>query len=317
MVFKRGLVLSLLCAAVGAQASYELLLVADFSNGRVHRYDGDSGAYMGSFGGAPPKASGIHATSDGLCYVGTYGITGGIGVYNYNTGAYINSFLLPGSSNPRSIMPCTAPGYAGQVLINYTSTSHVRGIISPTGFTPLATYTSTGIGSSARQASNGRILSFISTGSVRVFEPNGSIVSTSAVLPGFLAADELASIDLVGSNIFATFTNNFVPKIIKGTFNGSSISWVGAVPFSVPAAYLYNFGSAPGHGARLFYSMGDSTLTSSKIYKYDTVFNSQVEIPIGGMTAGFGMTTIITPEPSTWIAAAAGLAMLVRRRRMG
>lgn len=100
--------------ATTSQASFELLLAVEYSTGEVHRYDGDKGAYLGSFGaGMYANASGVHADrSTGHCYVNRYSAISGVAVYNNNTGAFVNTYAVPSFNTPRSIDACRAAGYS-------------------------------------------------------------------------------------------------------------------------------------------------------------------------------------------------------------
>ncbi len=86
----------LISVACASRASFELVMAVEYagsaSAGRVHRFDGDTGADLGWFGGSElraPLSISINQ-SLGRAYVYTYG--GQIWTYNYNTGAYINNF---------------------------------------------------------------------------------------------------------------------------------------------------------------------------------------------------------------------------------
>lgn len=92
------------CVAVSAfsQASFELVLAVDQTNHCIHRYDGDSGAYLGNFGGLRLDAAGYGPFGMALdqtrnkVYVGT---NAGIKSFNYNTGEYLNTIQAPNGLN--------------------------------------------------------------------------------------------------------------------------------------------------------------------------------------------------------------------------
>ncbi|MCE9558713.1 MAG: PEP-CTERM sorting domain-containing protein [Armatimonadetes bacterium] len=89
------------CVAVSAfsQASFELVLALDTTNRTVHRYDGDTGTYLGNFGnlriGSGAFAMGVDQARNKV-YVGT---DEGIKAFNYNTGEFITTIPTAGPSN--------------------------------------------------------------------------------------------------------------------------------------------------------------------------------------------------------------------------
>lgn len=181
-------------------ASYELVLATDLVSNSVRRFDGNTGIPLGSFGaGQVSSPAGIYADgSTGLAYVGNF--FGGISVFDYSTGEFVNSFAGT-PSTIRGIRPCTAAGFAGQVFITAAG-SAVRGTLTTTGFTSLATYAGVTLnGNGVVQLANGNVVAG-DYGVLRIFSPTGTQLSVSTLLPGFnTATDYVGTVDMIGSTI--------------------------------------------------------------------------------------------------------------------
>jgi hypothetical protein len=87
------IVCAMVMVAGAAQASFTLLLATDSINNRVTRYDGDTGANLGSFGQLQASGQywGITANrTTKKAYVSQ--TTGRVLMFDYNTGEYFWKF---------------------------------------------------------------------------------------------------------------------------------------------------------------------------------------------------------------------------------
>lgn len=124
----RSILLLLSFAVAGqASASFDLLLVLDSSQNVVHRYDADSGTYLGSFGqGTLANVRGIGVNQAAGTAIVTH--SQGYSVWNYNTGAFL--FYNTTFSNTyndvevlndgRLLLTSTNGSFAGGVFANAT-----------------------------------------------------------------------------------------------------------------------------------------------------------------------------------------------------
>lgn len=158
-----------------------------------------------------------------------------------------------------------------------------RGILSATGFTSIQTYSmaiANSTGNVAVQASNGGILVAQGNGTVRSFEPNGALVNTSAVYPGYDGGLQ-GSLTMVGNDVFHFVTVGGIVHLARGTWNGTKVNWSTTTNLNLSAANAHCFDSAYGHSTRLYFSAGDSNLFGAQIVRYDSVFGGKSIAPNG------------------------------------
>lgn len=91
---RTGIILACLSVPFAASASFELVLALDATTKSIHRFDGDTGAYLGAFGAnklvAPRNMVISQATGRAYVLDGNY-----IKKFNYNTGEYVGLFAAP------------------------------------------------------------------------------------------------------------------------------------------------------------------------------------------------------------------------------
>lgn len=248
-----------------------------------------------------------------MAYIANFG--GGISVYDYHTGSFVNS--ISAFSAIRGIRPCTAPGYAGQFLFT-TSGATYRGILTPTSFGVLATYLTGNVnGNGAVQLSNGNVVTADASGVLRVFNAGGTQLSVSSVATGYApATDFVGTLDIVNSTLIMSSTNSStLGRINRATVSGSTVTWGITNTFTLPSGLSQIAGSTNGHGGRLFFTAVNPSVTSGQIIRYDTILNTSYTMASTGASGPFALTSIVAPEPSSL--AAIGLAGMWFLRRRG
>jgi len=310
---------ALLLFTTASFASFELVLAPDFAKGVIHRFDGDTGGYFGSFGaGIIANPTAIYANgSTGLCYVTPYR-SPVVVAFNYSTGAYVSTFVSGVASSIWSMTPLTATGYVGQVLIGTVTGTHYRGILSPSGFTTLATYTpSSGNAVGATQFSDGRIaVTNNGTGKVDVFNPaGGSPVFTSAAITGFVGGSgSLTGLWSDGANVVASESNGTTSRLVRAAYTGSAINWAGSNAYSA-TTFVYSYGAAAGHSQRSYFQMGNGAVSDSHLIRFDNILGTTTIIDNAAVGGCWGVATIVAPEPGTIVVLGIAVAVLFARRR--
>lgn len=302
----RWLSLALVAGLAGsASASFDLVLVLDSGQGVVHRYDGDTGVYLGNFGG------GTLGTVRGITVdkaSGTAFVTqdNGYSAWDYNTGTY--KFYLPLFGPTVDDISTTADGqllfaaFSGVSPMRKASnfgTSVVTSVYSTGGFSGPAVSAVEGTGGYwAIKASNGSMGQFNSTTTALI----GSLLNSGLMGISKGAGD---GTNFVGLNA----TGAAVRATLGSTASGTGASLTN--PFT--SAVEFEFGHA-GEG----WGLGVNG-SGTRLQRYAK--NSSNWDPLGPgrtlsqVTTPVGMAVVTAPEPGTLIALGAGAAALLRRRR--
>lgn len=291
-----------------ASASYDLLLVTDSVGNQIRRFDGSTGASLGSFGaGRMNSPTGIAIDkSSGLAYVSHFN-TSSISVWNYNTGVFVNEFAVASS---------------------------VRGIcMSNAGTIFAACGTSIQIYSTSGQ-------SLGSFGSAPMFtevqqQPNGTIFATVRdSSSAFRISNYTASFALAGTSATNSYLTWFPFQSVvvgnallvaagdtAGSLGQLSVYSTASTPVlqstRVASEYERIEGIANGHG-NMFYVTGtlasDSTKSAISPARY---LNGGLTIfPSFGAFSGtsVSMASVVAPEPGPFIVLGLGVCALLKRR---
>ena len=291
-----------------ASASYDLLLVTDSVNNQIRRYDGSTGASLGSIGvGRMNSPTGIAIDKNsGLVYVSHFN-TNSISVWNYSTGVFVNEFSVAGG---------------------------VRGIcVSNAGTIFAACGSSIQIYSTSGQ-------SLGSFGSATMFtevqqQPNGTIFATVRDSSGvFRMSNYTASFALAGTSAANTYATWFpFQSVVVGNSllvaAGDTIGPVGQLSIystastpvlqsnKVTSEYARIEGIANGHG-NMFYITGalTSDTTKSAISPARYLNGTLTVFPSFGAFSGtsVSMASVIAPEPGPFIVLGLGVCALLKRR---
>lgn len=281
-------------------ASFDLVYVADAGNDAIHRFDGGSGAYLGSMGaGMLVDPQGIYAdTASNRLFVtasnGTFQFSlwsgellNAVGVYSGQHIAKHQSgnmlFAVNYSSNFfGGLIPGNDSWYTGAILPDTSTRANFGGYGTLFGCTVGTTWKEYSAPTWGGSATNTR-----------------NITLTGGTYTGQIAMSAAADYHLVAGG-----TNGSVGIVYKTALGNS---WVNT---SLTTAR----GVAFGHG-NTFYAAGTMSttgavqvMTTSAGYPLRTFGTSYLVNPTA-------VATIIAPEPASLTALAAGAFILLRRRR--
>lgn len=293
-------------ASAASHASFEMLLVLDGTTKSVHRFDPQSGAYLGNFGAGwlnNPQNITIDQ-STGTAYVWeTEAITSTSKVvaFNYNTGERTGGGFLTGYfSDPVQAFRRANGEFlvAGQALCMRLS---VAGYAS-------TTYSATGMQGGVAEGTDGQVyLANYTTKRVERFSLAGALLATSSAT-SFVGEGQMTRYG--GRMYFATSASN-VFSIDQGFANGGG-SWRQLNTANVGTTR----GLAFGHGGLMYIAGMNAGGTAGIVQRWDadlsqfggTFGESVLKNPIG-------CAAVVAPEPGTLAACALGLAALARRRK--
>ena len=298
-----------------AHASFDLVMVMDVGTKSIHRFDGITGSYLGSFGNGMlnfPDSFAIDRTS-GRAFVfdASMGMTR---VFNYNTGAHLADFSITGNAqtltfgNGRLIR-----GFVGGA---FWSTFDGNGTYlgGMSGTSTIANPVSMG----GAVMESGRFVGLLSNGNnnglneLLVFNTaatNATQVGNNA-FGGPAYYDGVQQVAVGGNRVFLA-TSPANGRLFSVNPSSGAITQDGS--YSMPGLLG---GAAFGHGNQLYYSQNDGGVKSIS-RSVITSSNSIVEFSTFGQ--GFlvnptMMQVVAAPEPGTLAILGMGVAALMRRR---
>ncbi len=282
-----------------AKASFELMLVTDADQNVVHRFDPESGLYLGKFGtGAMLTPSGIAlAGNTGNAYVSNYGLRT-VQTWNFGSGTLNSEFATV--SNPWGIATLSD----GNILTGEGSHSRVY---TPSG-SLLLEIAATNFNAYA-VATDGTNLITGDFEIVSKYDPSGVLLSTIST-PGKSAL----SMSLNGDRVYMGgqgFTGKF-GRYNSGTMNGYTVTNVSQL------SQFYNVEAIGFSHGQSIYVAGRSTSSGNPvtIARYHTVSgNTTGTFGTGIMGRPTSMVVVLAPEPGSMIAIGLGLAGLANRRK--
>lgn len=303
-----SLTLGLALISSGAFASFELALIGDSTQKVIHRYDTETGAYLGSFGrGTLPGVSAM-AINQTLGQVITYDRTSGwMTRHNYSTGELLASSSIgvtPGLGV--SIKWNTTTGdlwvaSSGGTLLRVDPMNlFTTGVL---GFTGTSLVTG-GAGTYAYNATTNRIASLSYNSSNSVITATDQSTAVALTAPG-------RALSTGSMGFYATIEATapprlrlFSPTTIYGNVKNFSMMTSLITAAKGHAGSLYGLGV---NGATPVFSraLADDFLTG---YDIDTMNISQVTTPAD-------MVIAVAPEPGTLAALSLGALALMRRRK--
>jgi hypothetical protein len=308
----RGLsVVLALGVAGGAMASFDLALVLDSGQGVVHRYDADSGVYLGNFGG------------------GTFGIVRGITVdkesrtafvshdngysaWDYNTGFFKGYNDIVGSGIGDLALTPDGRLLGASTLATSTAFWRINSFSFPASISGFFASTVAGPFTSAVVGPLGDYFAVKgSTGEVVRFNP------ISGTQTGVATVAQLVGISKGASDGTSFVGLNAVGRAVRHSFGGATGST--GFPLSNPftSAVEFEFGHA-GEGWGLGVNASGTRLQR---YFRNTGGTGGFYDPIGPgrtlsqVTTPAGLAIVTAPEPGTLFALGVGAAALLRRRR--
>lgn len=286
-----------------SQASFELILAMDRgtgSNGKVHRYDGDSGTYLGSFASGWVGASSVMAVNQSAneLAVGTGGF---IRIFNYNTGE-LKRTLFTGNT-------LTTLTYAGGNNFSYTLGT-VSGIFTINSIAGGASTIATGtFGAFVKHlVVNGSDIRYTDSSTNQVFRStNGGTTFTSYGIPAVALTGGLAQGIASGNN----YNDIYYTSTSVGGIYYDYGSGAGSLTF---AGFSGTTGVGLAHGGSNFI-LGTATAGGARFIKTDTYLNSGFQFDAPQITTPGHIAVVVAPEPGSWMALGIGAAALLSRRR--
>lgn len=302
--------LLLATATCAAHASFDLILIADSTNDVVHRYDGDTGLYLGNFGQGmlinPTGISVDHAR--GICYVGD-GVTG-MTAFNYSTGQAL--WTNPSFVNGRGFSPAPTGTAVTQLFSGATTTVAGQRIADPQNSTGVTSYTQTspsawgagGYDSTGdfvmvsntfdamyRWAATGTTLEAFSTGATVTSVSKGDVRGTTLI-----ALTATGQVQAVDTQSFAVTTGETpsvaFTSVIETKFGHDNYAW--GLGETASGLRLQRYARQLGAGS-FYHALGSFGITQ--------------------VGTAEGMAVVLAPEPGTMLALLGGVGLLLRRRR--
>lgn len=293
------------CASAFSFASFDLILVTDFAEDCVHRYDGDTGVYLGSFGQAfldGPKAISLDQANNMVVVEHVNGTS----AFNYNTGAHLftntvfansgdSTFI--GTNYYRSFSLSSTAAFARITNIQ-TSTSqsvHSGSLLGPW----------TGVAADV----NGKVFAAEST--------SGRMLRWT---PGITAAEEaISGTTVIRSGLGSTggFILGLGATGEMVSVNSTSMAVAtGTVPLGT--AWTSAIDAAAGHGSSawgLGMTAGGAIIQSYAKHPTTNVYRGLNRISATQMTTPSAMVVVVAPEPSAMLGLGVAVLALLRRRQ--
>lgn len=311
-------VVTTLVSLQGAKASFELVTVLDRGTKSVHRFDGSSGAYLGSFGAGyfvAPESMAIDRTR-GRAYVMDASLAA-VRVFNFNTGVHLfDVSVISGRHQTLSVAPngnligAYFGGVAWQIMDpNLNNQGFVFG--SSTVANP-ASLASAGHSSGTMVAMVGQvggnqaqllIFSSVSTA--------GAQLASSPIQAGPGSAEDFQQVALgQSSGIMVSSSGDYMAFELN-----SAATAFGTIQMGFNGALRGGVGI--GHGNTRYFG---STLNGQAVIERAYQSGSNIFFGLGQFGAGILQTpgqiqVIAAPEPATLAILGAGLMALRRRQR--
>lgn len=295
----------LACFGVAAmsQASFELILAMDRgtgSNGKVHRYDGDSGTYLGSFASGWVGANSVMAMNQSANEL-AIGSGGFIRIFNYNTGELKRTLFTGGT--------LTTLTYTGGNNFSYTL-GLSTGIFTINSVTGGATTISTATtGALVKHlVMNGSDIRYTDSSTNKAFRStNGGSSFSSYNIPAPALTGGLAQGIASGNN----FGDYYYTTTSFGGIYYDYGSGAGSLAF---AGFSGTTGVGLAHGGANFI-LGAATAGGARFIKTDTYLNPGFQFDAPQIAAPGHIAVVVAPEPGSWVALGLSAAALLSRRR--
>lgn len=300
------LCLSLVGIPAISMASFEMALISDSTKGVVHRYDLDTGAYLGSFGNGDlvgTQAITIDQSRQ-WAFVGTGTTQGGLAIYIYNTGEFIaSSDLVSGQAQDLAFSSSHGllAALPGPIMSRLPNVPSSLGVVNYVG---TATITGVGIDSS------GNVLGYAaSTGQISRWAPGGGSVAGSTTVTG-----GGSGIAVKGTSLLH-ITNDLTVRNINTLNFGTATGFTPVTPFT--QGIDVEFGHA-GTAWALGISGGSPRLQRYRLSSGGAgPFYDAFGLPrsLSQVTTATGLAIVVAPEPLSVASIGIGLGFLLRRRK--
>jgi hypothetical protein len=304
MRFYVAIALSLIASA--SFASFDLILVTDTTKNCVHRYDGDTGLYLGSFGQSflrSPKAISLDQANNRVFVEGLDGIS----AFNYNTGQHLfTNTAFSGSAESAMFngtyhraFSITSTMAFGRVTNPQTSSSQT--LFSSTISTSWGGVAIDSTGKPfAVDAVNGRVARWGAS------TPGGeeAITGNTSIRSGLgSSGGTIIGLSAVGAMI-AVQTGTMT--VVNGSVPNSGLPWTAAVD-----AAAGHDGTAWGLGVTSSGTILHSYTRGNTLSNYRPLNRFSAT----QVTEPAAMVVVLAPEPSGLIGLAAATLLIAKRRK--
>jgi hypothetical protein len=306
MVLRSSLLMvTLLAVTVIAHASFELVLVADSSptgQSRVHRYDGDSGVYLGAFGVSFAPIGQIASDRDtSRVFVSRNTV---LDVYDYNTGAQVSSNSFGATILDVAAIEGTtkvAMLLTGGVIRTWDLATNV--VATPlTAGSNLTAFT-------VNEAANCYVTYNYGNDTYVSYTYSGTFIGSIA--SGFVAGTG-GTMAMDGTRA-TWFGRNNVPTTTFGYCNVSASGNLGSVASATLPTLTNLFGASSGHnGSWIAGTTGGVNVLQRR---WDTYGTLNQQISLSAVSSPGEITVITAPEPATFLMFGLGAAALLKRKR--
>lgn len=283
-----------------------MILISDFAKNCIHRYDGDSGAYLGSFGQnflLNPRGLALDQANQRVI------VESGIGVstFNYNTGQHLST--NPTFANARDIAILGTNYYRG---FSTTTTTAMGRILTYQTATFQTLYNAGTVGTwSGVTASSG------------TSKPYSVDIDTGRVARWNLGVTTGPEALTSNTNIRSGLGSN-ASYVIGVGFDGTMVavnaSTMGVTtgPAPLGTAWTSGIDAAFGHGTSawgLGMTAGGAIVQSYAQNPNTLAFQGLNRFSASQVTSPSSMVVVVAPEPMTMSALALGMFGLLKRRK--
>ncbi len=302
----KGIVVLGLLAIVGfAQASFELVLVADNGTNtnatrKIQRFDANSGVYLGSFGSFGSNIIDTHlnqATNRMFVVESTV-----MSEWDYNTGEFIASHVNAGGITLRAVRP-------DRQRLAFFDGLPDFGLV---GFPNAINGTFTGLVAGAQYRSG----IWTTNTEIIAWDAATKVFRRVAVNAAGTSATATAASGIYFSASFGQMARNAgtTDLIMAAGTDIKVIDSVSLTGFSFAAPVGITNAVASGHEGYFLASTGGIP-AAAVVTRYDRFNNFRGQFGNGILTSPTSMQTVLAPEPGTMIALGAGVVALLRRRK--
>lgn len=298
---QRLLVLAAICLSAGAHASYDLVFVADAGNNAIHRFDGSSGAYLGSIGAGVvtgPRSIVVDQTNSRLFVVADNGLF----QFELWSGVLRNTVqTFPGGQ---------ACLYApGQYLFGFSYATTLLGgcLTNSDGW-----YVGMSMGASATYRAagmRGSTLCTVGSTGYREYSTNGYFGAATLTRTVTLTSPGTLGQISAGSDytLVADVSSNRY-HLVSNVSNYAGANTVGALSTLTGIQYA--------HGST-YYACGRNAANTGGLLVMGSSNNQAFNMSMGAgyLNTPTSVAVIAAPEPGAWAAMGLGLGALILRRR--
>ncbi len=314
---KRLLFVALAATAfVSAQASFELALVldVDHANSRadIKRFDVNTGAYLGSFGGGYINYTANNSVltldqANSAVYVTQS--SAAVLKFNYNTGEYLGEFY------PVNTMIFGVSLQSNTLIGAWTGNTSFLTRYSTSGTYEGSYYGGFGTGLRGAVTYNGMLFAPDSVNKQLLKWNYGALGSTATVagaMPGWNSGYGW-EVEAISNRLYWSDQYN---NLINANVNASGVITGNSLISFAGQGITFSQGLGKGHGDMLYLGGTDAGRANGKVCRY----NSATGQFRGTFGAGYlhdpsSIDVVLAPEPSVWFGLAFGVGLVAKRRR--